>query len=278
MLPIAMYFLSLGIATIPIFYKSKVPALKTWIEFQTKLPTEVELNNWFSHKFRNLAVITGWQNLVVLDFDNFDTYFEWYNWAIEGQASMVAQYGLMAVTRRGIHVYVKAPNAKTMKLKGLDIKAQGGYVLAPPSLHPSGLKYTWINEGAPILEVSSIEAILPTEWISNHYTEQPSVKAIELDPFQSTSRTPISLGSIGRIKEHISILSLLPNAKPTRQGWYVCLCPFHQDVNPSFWIDTNKQLCGCYSCGFKPMDVINLASRLFQVDNREAIFLLAERI
>ena len=27
--------------------------------------------------------------------------------------------------------------------KGIDVRADGGYVLAPPSIHPSGHVYTW---------------------------------------------------------------------------------------------------------------------------------------
>jgi putative DNA primase/helicase len=37
--------------------------------------------------------------------------------------------------------------------KGLDIRANGGYVVAPPSLHPSGLLYEWLAPEQPLADV-----------------------------------------------------------------------------------------------------------------------------
>ena len=54
-------------------------------------------------------------------------------------------------------------------------------------------------------------------------------------------------------------------------------CPFHDDKTPSFWIDTQRGLCGCHTCGMKPLDVINLFARLNQVSNQEAIRELGKR-
>ena len=35
-------------------------------------------------------------------------------------------------------------------LDGLDLKAEGGYVVAPPSLHASGRRYAWVDRGEGI--------------------------------------------------------------------------------------------------------------------------------
>jgi hypothetical protein len=278
MLQFALDWLQIGIAVIPIFYKSKKPALRSWIEFQSRLPTEQELNSWFSHKLRNLAIITGWQNLVVIDFDTFDKYSEWLQWATVGQAALVAQYSVCAVTARGVHIYIKCSQADNMKLPGVDIKACGGYVLAPPSVHPSGVGYTWLTEG-PIMEVDSLEEVIPDTWLSQHNTEQPIVTVPILDPWEAAGHhSQIGMGTINRIKQQVKITDLLPAIKSSKQGWYKTLCPFHTDNEPSFWVDDNRGLCGCYACGGKPMDVINLYARLNQVDNRQAIQMLGERI
>ena len=47
----------------------------------------------------------------------------------------------------GEHFYFAAPTDVSLKsgvlAEGLDVKADGGYVIAPPSLHPSGRRYRW---------------------------------------------------------------------------------------------------------------------------------------
>lgn len=51
----------------------------------------------------------------------------------------------VAATGRGLHVYFLATRPwRTTKLGlKLDLKGEGGYVAAPPSLHPSGAVYQW---------------------------------------------------------------------------------------------------------------------------------------
>ena len=52
------------------------------------------------------------------------------------------------------HVLFAIPKGKTIKnkvrfCKGLDIRGEGGYIVAPPCLHKSGKRYEWKNEGIP---------------------------------------------------------------------------------------------------------------------------------
>jgi hypothetical protein len=53
----------------------------------------------------------------------------------------------IALTSKGVHVYFDFPinlvgNKSDQKL-GMDIRGEGGYVVAPPSTHPSGAIYKW---------------------------------------------------------------------------------------------------------------------------------------
>ena len=41
---------------------------------------------------------------------------------------------------------------------------------------------------------------------------------------------------------------------------HIGCCPFHDDHNPSFWVDAKRNLWGCFACGYKG-DVINLHAR-----------------
>lgn len=54
----------------------------------------------------------------------------------------------VAKTGRGLHLwYANIEPTPSMKLGTLlDLKGQGGYVAAPPSLHPDGHRYSWLLE------------------------------------------------------------------------------------------------------------------------------------
>jgi hypothetical protein len=55
----------------------------------------------------------------------------------------------------GRHLYFRYPEAETIRSsngeigEGLDVKATGGYVVAPPALHASGQRYAWELSGHP---------------------------------------------------------------------------------------------------------------------------------
>jgi hypothetical protein len=62
--------------------------------------------------------------------------------------------GRMALTGRGIHIYVEptgAGNRSEMVRtdSGLDWRGRGGYVLAPPSMHYLGVAYEWPPDRGP---------------------------------------------------------------------------------------------------------------------------------
>jgi hypothetical protein len=56
--------------------------------------------------------------------------------------------------RPGRHVYFKMPSALVLKnstgrvADHIDVRATGGYTLAPPSIHPSGKRYAWSVDSA----------------------------------------------------------------------------------------------------------------------------------
>jgi hypothetical protein len=59
-----------------------------------------------------------------------------------------------AITGRGRHIYFRQP-AKTAVSNSagkiaahVDVRGDGGYVLAPPSIHPSGKRYEWSVDSA----------------------------------------------------------------------------------------------------------------------------------
>jgi hypothetical protein len=109
------------------------------------------IRRWFGGTVRyNIAIRTGLASGAwVLDVDHRHG----------GFASLDAleqQHGRLPPTRRcktanGVHLWWRATGgpiqcSESRVGEGLDVKADGGYVMAPPSVHPDGPIYAWDND------------------------------------------------------------------------------------------------------------------------------------
>lgn len=283
----AQTFYALEVATIPVHYRKKEPALGSWRPYQTQLPSPPTILSWFSQPM-NIGIVTGWQGLLVLDFDELNTYHRWQWWALrQGRFSLAARIAKTAYrvsTSRGIHVYlwVDTPE-RNRKLPGIDVKARNGYVLGEGSVHPSGALYQALTPGMIIPRVNTLSDVLPAP-ILLQSDQKPNVQPLHPpsilsnDPWSYVDRTtPITTHLVDEIRAKLRITDLLGHTERTSSDgrWLRCQCPLHDDDDPSFWIDTKQGLCGCFAgCTPKPLDVINLYARLHGLSNREAIFAL----
>jgi hypothetical protein len=186
-------------------------------------------------------------------------------------------------TQRGMHVYFKiAEQVNNMHSDLLDIKAHG-YVLIPPSIHPSGYQYK-VQTRAAIAQIEKLSDVLPealTPAAAPEPTEFIPIKATQANGnLWDMIDNPIDpdVDMIKQIRERVSLLDLIPGATQTSQSrrWWTALCPFHNDHHPSFWIDMQKGICGCRSCKMKPMDAINYYAKLHGLSNHDAIFQLSK--
>ena len=63
---------------------------------------------------------------------------------------------LTAQTGKGSHAYFRWPagldlrNSASKLAPSLDVRAAGGYVVVPPSVHPSGTPYEFVDEKVPV--------------------------------------------------------------------------------------------------------------------------------
>jgi hypothetical protein len=139
-----------GYSVIPIRYKTKLPLIK-WEEYQERQATEAEIKQWFSENNSNIAIVLGRvsggeQWLVVTEFDAV-TEFEKFVIKVEEKLGYKPQEITPVIrTSRGYHVYwlVKEPTV-SCHFPTVEIRSDGNYVLAPPSIHPGGTTYTSIN-------------------------------------------------------------------------------------------------------------------------------------
>jgi hypothetical protein len=291
---LAVRFLSMGVAVFPVVHRDKRPELKSWKGFQGALPTPDQVKNWFYGGFHNLAVVTGWQGLVVIDFDTAEEYGRWMRWACRrgGVAASVARRAYRVQSSRGMHVYVRLPEAlKTIKIRHpdgsarIDVKGQGGYVLGATSVHPSGAVYTALRNEMVFPMVRALSDVLPadllatTELPSNLRAPQPRAP-LAGDPWESADQAQtVPPNAVERIKTALRMETFFTQYHPTGVEYFMTQCPFHDDEHPSFWFDAGRQICGCFSgCTPKALDVIGLYARLHGLSNTEAIRQLARTL
>jgi hypothetical protein len=72
MLDYAKDYLQRGFSIIPLKPKDKRPAIPSWLEFQKRIPTEEELEQWFGNGSSNgIGIVTGnISGLTVVDLDS----------------------------------------------------------------------------------------------------------------------------------------------------------------------------------------------------------------
>lgn len=285
-LDVALSWHRKGIATIPIKQRDKRPAV-LWGSYHRRLPTIDELRFWFAPEYngdkQNIAVITGWKNLVVLDFDELNLYLLWRSWCESTPSLWHIPGSYSVLTSRGIHLYFYTDEPATnRKLPGLDIQAQAKYVIAPPSIHPSGHVYTPVDAAANIMKVLCIDAVLPPDLLVDEANaplvqriKQPT--ALPSSPYEAAMHPTdfaYENGPIKAIQERNDIIDLIgPLTK--RGNKYYAKCPLHNDNDPSLQIDGQRVRCWAGCTGGKWYDYIDLFAALNGLSNQQAIQELA---
>lgn len=139
----------------------------TWKPYQNRLPDDRELSTWFGNgKTRNIAILLGnvSRNLVAVDFDSEDAYNAW-----TADYPDVAKKTAIQKTGKGFHVLFRLPESiRNGKFSYAgrdenDIKCEGGYIVAWPSVHGSGRRYDWLPGQAPweigVMSINSLSEI-----------------------------------------------------------------------------------------------------------------------
>ena len=149
----ALYYQQLGFSIIPLKKAMKKPVVQ-WKKYMEQKPDIETIKHWFGDGNHNIGIVTGRisGNLVVIDFDKEELFQEFIK-KLQGKPSLAVALDdtWIVKTGKGYHIYIKlgdpklVPRTKPRLREGLDIKAEGGYVVAPPSIHPNGKQYTFIT-------------------------------------------------------------------------------------------------------------------------------------
>jgi len=159
----ALVYLREGLSIIPIRPGTKAPRI-SWEEFQKRWPTEEEIHRWFSEDGVGVGVVCGEisNGLVVLDFDGLD----YAEVAVEFEENFQEiAYGTRRVaTGSGkLHLWLRCSDLPDDLTRiawkfpdlgdaAVELRGNGHYIVAPPSVHPSGKPYRFLNS-KPILEI-----------------------------------------------------------------------------------------------------------------------------
>ena len=128
-----------GWCPIPVKARSKEPNLEELAPYLKRKATAEELRSW---SWPGVGIVTGRPSgILVLDVDG-----------PEGEAELKTHghpaTPMVRTARGGMHLYFRHPDAEIRTgirvAPGLDVKAAGGYVVAPPSVGPNGKRYEWI--------------------------------------------------------------------------------------------------------------------------------------
>jgi hypothetical protein len=139
-----------GLAVFPCLVGAKEPATANGLHAATT-DASIIAAWWRQQPSYNIGCATGAvSQIFVLDIDSTDAEAELKKLEAENSALPAT---VEAITGKGRHLYFKMPdcdlrNSASKLAPGLDIRANGGYVLVPPSLHPSGKKYAWSVDSA----------------------------------------------------------------------------------------------------------------------------------
>lgn len=124
---------------------------------------------WNEHPDHGIGIATGpGSGIWVLDIDDYDSYRD-----LEQRHEPLPDTLTVITGSGGYHFYYRHPdgidirnNASTRLGPGLDVRGDGGFVVAPPSVHPNGRTYEW-DAGQPD------EIAEAPQWLIDLVCEQP---------------------------------------------------------------------------------------------------------
>lgn len=144
MLDAAVQYALEGWAVFPLVPKGKIPANKDGFKSATT-DTGIVKNYWLAHSTANVGIATGeTSGIVVIDVDDEAGLGE----LGELPPTMTARTG-----SGGRHLIFEHPGRPVANragvVPGIDVRGDGGYIVAPPSVHPNGTLYEWLDNRNP---------------------------------------------------------------------------------------------------------------------------------
>jgi putative DNA primase/helicase len=214
----ALKYHELGFSIAPLEPKKKTPLTGFDLDkYFNQQATKDALVGWFDNTANNIAIITGAiSKIFALDIDGerAGAYLQGCMASLRPSLQQAIQSTMSSKTGNGGYHLIFRYNPEEFKPEGLKtkklwidptriahseiaIKAEGGYIVAPPSIHPdTGRPYVLSpNRQVPItLSKEEIEELLVT--INPKLKEKPSETTDKVDPLYNNKLTPEKMAVI----------------------------------------------------------------------------------
>ena len=150
----AIEYCNRGFSVIPIDWKLTHPIgegknrkkpLVQWVKWQGRIADEAQIRMWWKvWPDAGVGIITGnTSGILVMDADTYKG----------GTTDGMPPTGMISNTGGGgqHYIYKMVPGARNnaSNITHIDVRAEGGYIVAPPSLHESGNAYVWDPDEEP---------------------------------------------------------------------------------------------------------------------------------
>lgn len=170
----AMEYVDSGWSVLPVRPEEKRPFMTNWLQYTKTKATRGMVENWFNTLTgAGIGAVTGRiSGIIVLDVESHCPM------SIE---ELLKKYPTQMVAKSGsggYHLYFQYPvnvphiSNRVRIFEGADLRADGGFIVLPPTRHPNGHKYEWVKKGAlgafpmALLDLRSESTVKNEGWIT----------------------------------------------------------------------------------------------------------------
>ena len=147
---LALEYVDRGWSVLPVRPDEKRPYMGNWLQYTHQRATRQQVSSWFaSLSGAGVGVVTGKvSGMVVLDVEaDCPTPVE----------DLLRRWPTRMVSRTGsggYHLFYAYPHGvgrisnRVRIFEGADLRADGGFIVLPPTMHSCGRRYEWVEQGA----------------------------------------------------------------------------------------------------------------------------------